>query len=118
MIAALGTVLVVDDDVVLRSSLESVLGDLGYRFLSTGSPDVAYQLLGSESAVAEAVAPLLASEASGGVERGWRELEAAGKLGAYLNAALRAQDIVLHREGDVLRRSLVRQQIRAARADR
>src|SRR5438132_13541040 len=52
MIAALGTVLVVDDDAVLRSSLESVLGDLGYRVLSTGSPDVAYQLLGSESAVA------------------------------------------------------------------
>src|SRR5437879_11952128 len=52
MIAALGTVLVVDDDAVLRSSLESVLGDLGYRVLSPGSPDVAYQLLGSASAVA------------------------------------------------------------------
>src|SRR5204863_128344 len=52
MIAALGTVLVVDDDAVLRSSLESVLGDLGYRVLSTGSPDVAYQLLGTESALA------------------------------------------------------------------
>ena len=52
MIAALGTVLVVDDDAVLRSSLESVLGDLGYRVLSTGSPDVAYQLLGTQSALA------------------------------------------------------------------
>jgi len=52
MIAALGTVLVVDDDAVLRSSLESVLGDLGYHVLSTGSPDVAYQLLGTESALA------------------------------------------------------------------
>src|SRR2546427_8146482 len=52
MIAALGTVLVVDDDAVLRSSLESVLGDLGYRVLSTGSPDVAYQLLGTEPALA------------------------------------------------------------------
>src|SRR5438034_11273622 len=56
MIAALGTVLVVDDDAVLRSSLESVLGDLGYRVLSTGSPDVAYQLLGTESALAACLA--------------------------------------------------------------
>src|SRR2546425_3613863 len=38
--------LVVDDDAVLRSSLQSVLGDLGYRVLSTGSPDVAYELVG------------------------------------------------------------------------
>ena len=46
------TVLIVDDDAVLRRSLESVLGSLGYRVLSTGSPDAAYQLLATESAIA------------------------------------------------------------------
>src|SRR2546422_9717730 len=50
--AAPRTVLVVDDDAVLRSSLDSVLNSLGYRVLSTGSPDAAYQLLASESAFA------------------------------------------------------------------
>jgi DNA-binding NtrC family response regulator len=44
------TVLVVDDDALLRSSLESALGALGYRVLSTGDPDVAYQLLATEPA--------------------------------------------------------------------
>jgi CheY-like chemotaxis protein len=38
------TILIVDDDTVLRRSLESVLGSLGYRVLSTGSPDAAYPL--------------------------------------------------------------------------
>ena len=52
MAAAPHTVLIVDDDAVLRSSLESVLGSLGYRVLSTGSPDAAYQLLATESAIA------------------------------------------------------------------
>jgi DNA-binding NtrC family response regulator len=52
MNAAPRTVLVVDDDAVLRSSLDSVLTSLGYRILSTGSPDAAYQLLASESAFA------------------------------------------------------------------
>jgi len=52
MNAAPRTVLVVDDDAVLRSSLDSVLTTLGYRILSTGSPDAAYQLLASESAFA------------------------------------------------------------------
>lgn len=52
MAAAPHTVLIVDDDTVLRSSLESVLGSLGYRVLSTGSPDAAYQLLATESAIA------------------------------------------------------------------
>src|SRR5229473_7826151 len=50
--AAPHTILIVDDDAVLRSSLESVLGSLGYRVLSTGSPDAAYQLLATESAIA------------------------------------------------------------------
>jgi DNA-binding NtrC family response regulator len=50
--AAPCTVLIVDDDAVLRSSLESVLESLGYRVLSTGSPDAAYQLLATESAIA------------------------------------------------------------------
>jgi DNA-binding response OmpR family regulator len=50
--AAPRTVLIVDDDAVLRSALESVLGSLGYRVLSTGSPDAAYQLLATESALA------------------------------------------------------------------
>jgi len=52
MIAAPRTVLIVDDDAVLRSSLESVLGSLGYRVLTTGSPDAAYQLLATESPLA------------------------------------------------------------------
>ncbi len=43
------TVLVVDDDPVLRRSLESVLGSLGYRILGTGSPDSAFELLGTDS---------------------------------------------------------------------
>ena len=49
MSAAPRTILVVDDDAVLRSALDSVLSSLGYRVLSTGSPDAAYQLLASES---------------------------------------------------------------------
>ena len=49
MSAAPRTILVVDDDAVLRSALDSVLTSLGYRVLSTGSPDAAYQLLASES---------------------------------------------------------------------
>src|SRR3989475_12096604 len=52
MNAAPRTVLVVDDDAVLRGSLDSVLTSLGYRILSTGSPDAAYQLLATESAIA------------------------------------------------------------------
>jgi len=52
MSAAPHTILIVDDDAVLRSSLESVLSSLGYRVLSTGSPDAAYQLLATESAIA------------------------------------------------------------------
>src|SRR2546426_8899500 len=43
--AAPRTVLIVDDDAVLRSSLDSVLGSLRYRVLSTGSPE-AVQLPG------------------------------------------------------------------------
>src|SRR2546422_9228958 len=46
------TILIVDDDAVLRNSLQSVLGSLGYRVLSTGSPDAAYQLLATESVLA------------------------------------------------------------------
>ena len=52
MSATPSTVLIVDDDAVLRRSLESVLGSLGYRVLSTGSPDAAYQLLATESTLA------------------------------------------------------------------
>jgi DNA-binding NtrC family response regulator len=50
--AAPRTLLIVDDDAVLRSSLESVLESLGYRVLSTGSPDAAYQLLATEPTLA------------------------------------------------------------------
>jgi len=50
--AAPRTLLIVDDDAVLRSSLESVLDSLGYRVLSTGSPDTAYELLATEPALA------------------------------------------------------------------
>lgn len=42
------TVLIVDDDASLRSSLASVLDTLGYRILTTGDPEVAYRLLASE----------------------------------------------------------------------
>ena len=48
----LGIVLIVDDDAVLRSSLESVLAPAGYRILSTGDPDAAYQLLAAEPVAA------------------------------------------------------------------
>ncbi len=43
------TVLVVDDDASLRAALESVLGSLGYRVLTSAEPDSAYALLGRES---------------------------------------------------------------------
>ena len=56
-------------------------------------------------AVAEVIRPLLASVESGGVERSWRELDRGRELVSYLNAALRAQDILLNREGDLFRRS-------------
>jgi len=42
------TVLIVDDDATLRRALESVLVPLGYRVLTTGEPDTAYALAGSE----------------------------------------------------------------------
>lgn len=45
----LHTVLIVDDDAVLRSSLETVLKPAGYRVLSTGDPDAAYRLLATEA---------------------------------------------------------------------
>ena len=44
----LRTVLIVDDDPVLRASLESALTPAGYRVLSTGDPDAAYRLLATE----------------------------------------------------------------------
>jgi DNA-binding NtrC family response regulator len=47
--AEIHTILIVDDDAVLRSSLESALTTAGYRILSTGDPDVAYRLLGGEA---------------------------------------------------------------------
>jgi OmpR family response regulator RpaB len=40
---------VVDDDASLRSALESVLTSLGYRVLTTGEPDNAYDLLARTS---------------------------------------------------------------------
>jgi two-component system response regulator FixJ len=46
------TVLVVDDDALLRSSLESVLESLGYRVLTAADPDTAYALLGTEAVMA------------------------------------------------------------------
>ena len=55
--------------------------------------------------VFNALAPLLASQETSRIERSWQELEAADELGVYLNAALRAQDVILNREGDVLKRS-------------
>lgn len=46
------------------------------------------------------VEPLLASEESGGVERTIDELETNGELGPYLKAALRREQILLHRKPD------------------
>ena len=54
-------------------------------------------------ALLRAVAPLLASEDSGGIERGWRELDASGKLGPYLKAALKCEEILLNRSPDIER---------------
>jgi hypothetical protein len=56
-------------------------------------------------AVANALTPLLASGQTGGIERSWRELDAADELGSYLKAALRSQEILLHREANLLTRS-------------
>ena len=44
----LRTVLIVDDDALLRASLHSVLTTAGYRTLTTGDPDAAYRLLAAE----------------------------------------------------------------------
>jgi two-component system, OmpR family, alkaline phosphatase synthesis response regulator PhoP len=43
------TILIVDDEPAFRRALTSVLDARGYRVLATGSPDVAYQLLGMET---------------------------------------------------------------------
>jgi len=45
MKAKLGTVLIVDDDALLRASLESALTVMRYRVLTSASPDEAYSLL-------------------------------------------------------------------------
>lgn len=42
------TVLIVEDDALLRRALETVLERIGYRVLSTGNPDTAYELLATE----------------------------------------------------------------------
>ncbi len=54
-----------------------------------------------------AVAPLLASEDSGGIERGWDELKAGGELGPYLKAALKREEILLNRQPDLERAQAV-----------
>ena len=48
----LRTVLIVDDDALLRTSLDSVLTTAGYRTLTTGDPDAAYSLLATEPVTA------------------------------------------------------------------
>ncbi len=48
----LHTVLIVDDDATLRSTLESVLASSRYRVLTAADPDTAYALLGVESVTA------------------------------------------------------------------
>lgn len=48
----LRTVLIVDDDALLRASLDSVLTTVGYRTLTTGDPDAAYRLLAAEPVTA------------------------------------------------------------------
>ena len=42
------TVLVVEDDPILRRALLSGLGSHGYRVFATGSPDIAYGMLADE----------------------------------------------------------------------
>lgn len=54
-----------------------------------------------------AVAPLLASEDSGGIERGWPELKASGELGPYLKVALKREEILLNRQPDLERAQTV-----------
>jgi len=56
-------------------------------------------------AVANALAPLMASRQAGGIEQSWQELDAADERGPYLKAALRAQDLLLRREANLLRRA-------------
>ncbi|HEV2751263.1 MAG TPA: response regulator [Gemmatimonadales bacterium] len=48
----LRTVLIVDDDALLRTSLDSVLTTVGYHTLTTGDPDAGYRLLATEPVTA------------------------------------------------------------------
>jgi DNA-binding NtrC family response regulator len=41
------TLLIVDDDAILRGALESVFAPLGYRVLTAADPDAAYAILAS-----------------------------------------------------------------------
>ncbi len=52
MTAPAPTVLIVDDEAHLRRVLARALGDRGYRVLSAGSAETAYELLNSEQAEA------------------------------------------------------------------
>jgi hypothetical protein len=45
-----------------------------------------------------AVEPLLDAEDSGGVEQSWQDLDSAGSLARYLNAALAREAVLLERE--------------------
>jgi len=56
-------------------------------------------------AIAAAITPLLAAEDTAGIEMSWQELAAAGTLGKYLDAALRAQGLLLEREANLFKRS-------------
>lgn len=56
-----------------------------------------------ELAIVRALEPLLATLDTGGVERGWRELDQRGELERYLKVALRREEILLNRAPDVER---------------
>ncbi len=79
LMRTLPTVLIVDDDATLRSSLESVLKTVGYRVLSTGDPDAAYRLLTGEpvtAVVLDVRLPTMSGLAlSLAISRRWPQLE-------------------------------------------
>ncbi len=56
-------------------------------------------------AVAQVLSPLVATIDTGGIERAWWELDETNELGSYLKASLRSQEILLHREANLLTRS-------------
>src|SRR2546426_6031442 len=94
MKAKLGTVLIVDDDALLRASLESALTVVGYRVLSCADPDEAYSLLRATSPDAVLLDVRLPGTSgpamSSVIARRWPQLE--GRI-AFMTGDAGAEDV-------------------------